>query len=622
MSEVTDVVVELEGDGRIHLYSAPPWEVPGLLPKIKSIPGANFRKTPTPHWTYPQSMDTMRTMRRVFEDLLVMGPDLMLWVRAAAAEEAARCRLAHLKNIQLKALPEWDPELYASLRKSQRVGAKYIAQRPSIIADQPGLGKTVQWCSSLVEGDRLEGVHLIAAPVTALDAVWRKELKKWLGMDATIVTGGAARRHTIIDDFFREVEQYPPEEGYAHFLVVNPEMLQIKQKKTDDGKVVSEEIRFPQLFSRPWTTFTVDEAQDYILGIKNATRMTQTGLGLMRVDAGHKTAISGTPFKGRPLKLWCFLHWLYPDVYRSYWQFVETYFHITDNGFGKDISDDPREDMKEEFYHLLDTVMIRRTKAEVIKELPPVDQQDVWVDMTPNQKKQYDDFLLGAEAKFGDVHVSATGILAELTRCSQIASAVMTAELVEHTRGDRVVKELEAKPTIDSGKIIWLEEALRERGVLGDDRWGEDKFVIASQSTEMLLLLERWLSKTHNVPTLRIDGSVSASRRTQAQQLFQAPGGARIMLIQTLTAKAIDLDAHCDEMFILDETFVPDDQEQLINRIHRASRIHQVTVWFIRTRNSIDENRMTLVADKENLQKTILDGRRGVEFARKLMGRS
>lgn len=619
MSEITDIVVERVGS-RIHLYSAPPWEMPGLKEMIKRVPGANWKKTDI-CWTYPLSMETCYALRRVFDDMLVVGPELAAWAQGAAAAHQERTRLCHLKNVQLKHVPKWYPEVYKAMRKYQRVGVKYLSQDNSLLADQPGLGKTLQFLMSLVEGDRLEGIHLIAAPVTSLDAVWVKQIEKWLGLPATYVTGSADKRRATIAEFFETVDEYPPSEGYAHFLIINPEMLSIKDVPLldENGKkqysekrelITVEERRFPELFTRDWTTFTVDEAQDYILGIKNANRMTQTGRGLMAIQAAHKVALSGTPMRGRPVKLWGILHWLHPDLYKSYWQWIDTYFTVTDNGFGKDISDEPAENIREAFYRSLDTVMLRRTKAEVLKDLPPKQYNDIWVDMTPAQRKQYESMVMSSEAKFGNVHVAATGILAELTRLSQIA----TSEMVMDGPGGK------PRPTGSSGKFERLFEEMHERGVVGDDRWGDNKFVVASQSTEVLNHLEVAFA-AEGVATLKIDGSVTQKGRTAAQAAFQAEGGARIMLIQTTTAKAIDLDAWCDEMFVLDETFVPDDQEQLEDRIHRASRMHQVTIHYIRTKNTIDETRKELVDGKENIQKLILDGRRGVEFAKRLIGR-
>jgi SNF2 family DNA or RNA helicase len=76
---------------------------------------------------------------------------------------------------------------------------------------------------------------------------------------------------------------------------------------------------------------------------------------------------------------------------------------------------------------------------------------------------------------------------------------------------------------------------------------------------------------------------------------------------------SITLDAYCDELIIIDETWTPDEQEQLEDRIHRVSRIHQVTIYRLVCKDSIDEYIKNRTLAKDVVQKEILDGRRGVE---------
>jgi SNF2 family DNA or RNA helicase len=69
----------------------------------------------------------------------------------------------------------------------------------------------------------------------------------------------------------------------------------------------------------------------------------------------------------------------------------------------------------------------------------------------------------------------------------------------------------------------------------------------------------------------------------------------------------------------MDETFIPDDQEQVEDRIHRVSRIHRVTIHYLYARGSIDESIAHSNVGKDEIQKKILDGRRGVKFALRLL---
>jgi SNF2 family DNA or RNA helicase len=80
---------------------------------------------------------------------------------------------------------------------------------------------------------------------------------------------------------------------------------------------------------------------------------------------------------------------------------------------------------------------------------------------------------------------------------------------------------------------------------------------------------------------------------------------------------AVTLDM-ADHLVLLDETTVPDDQEQVEDRIHRASRMHNVTIYYLRTRGTIEEEVAYIAAARQNVQKYLLDGARGVEYAKQV----
>jgi SNF2 family DNA or RNA helicase len=88
-----------------------------------------------------------------------------------------------------------------------------------------------------------------------------------------------------------------------------------------------------------------------------------------------------------------------------------------------------------------------------------------------------------------------------------------------------------------------------------------------------------------------------------------------------MTTKAggvsITLD-RADTVHLLDETWVPDDQEQAEDRIHRASRMHQVTCYYYRTKSTIEEEIADLTAEKADVNEAILDRRRNGYKASKI----
>jgi SNF2 family DNA or RNA helicase len=126
------------------------------------------------------------------------------------------------------------------------------------------------------------------------------------------------------------------------------------------------------------------------------------------------------------------------------------------------------------------------------------------------------------------------------------------------------------------------------------------------------------------IPTLKITGSVTGKARSAAVTSFNRPGGARILLMNTKAGGAsLTLDAYCDEMFIMDETWVHDDIVQLMGRINnRGKRIAVRIFHFFRTEGTIDE-RVAIQNDEQNeMQSRILDGRRGRQFAISLLRRN
>jgi SNF2 family DNA or RNA helicase len=82
-----------------------------------------------------------------------------------------------------------------------------------------------------------------------------------------------------------------------------------------------------------------------------------------------------------------------------------------------------------------------------------------------------------------------------------------------------------------------------------------------------------------------------------------------MVIVTTAGGVAITLD-QADSIHILDETWTPDDQEQLEDRIHRVSRVHNVTVYKYRSNNSIEQYIAGVNFDKAMINRNILELRR------------
>jgi hypothetical protein len=160
---------------------------------------------------------------------------------------------------------------------------------------------------------------------------------------------------------------------------------------------------------------------------------------------------------GKPVKLWGALHFLEPERSRPSGAGSMSGWRSEDNGYGKQVHgiQDRREDA---FWEHLKPYMIRRTKAEVLKELPPKQYVERWCEMTPQAAKQYEAMATDAELKIEEENLTATGILAEYMRLKQFA--VAHQKVKPHGR-----RQLKVSPPTSrqAARASW--SLLEERGI-------------------------------------------------------------------------------------------------------------------------------------------------------------
>lgn len=576
--------------------------------RAKAVPGARWDKEGRV-WTYPRSVETCLAAREVFGDALSVDQGLADWYRVEKGARDAHEALAARTDAALVQLPTRAPQLAAALRPDQRAGAAWVAtgyRNAGLLADKPGLGKTLEAIAGILERTDT-GQHLIICPKISVRNVWQLEWQRWAPwVPVYAARGTRAQRETVL-------ENYAHDPSPMKVLLIVAEMTRIKEKTQDDKKVF-DGYEYPDLFDHEWDTIVVDESQRW-MGSLTIVKGTLAGKGFKRLPLaadGFKLAISATPFGkgGRVQGMFGTLHWLWPDEFTSFWRWAGRYFRIEDeiiNRYGKTVKKiyGLREGSEEEFLKSFGPRIMRRTKEEVLPFLPPKQFVEVLCEMEPRQAKQYAQLSRDAEVTTMGGMLTANGVLAEITRAKQVADGE-----IDLNHNDEVVF------TGVSGKLDALMEKLDARGILTGD--GDTKVIVASQFNQFLdQVMERLMLA--KVDYHVITGSTSDNRRDRAMDEFQAEGGPRVFL---LNAKAggvsITLDA-ADEVHCLDELWNPEDQEQLEDRAHRASRIHQVTIYHYRSEGTIDQAIAEDVEAKRQVQHQVLDGRRGIEYVRSLI---
>jgi len=607
------------------------------------IPGcrADWDKSVTPHvflgWRYPLDMVTCRQFRRVFGPDLTVLPPLIEWSKAQVATERTmeEFREGVMANVDMSRVKDEAPALYDAVmsRPYQAAGVGFLlAGRTTILADDPGLGKTLQALAAVIQSDAR--TVLVACRRTATRTVWEREILRWtLGVEPFVAQGTRDQREKV----FRDFAEYDLEawgEGARKVLIINIEMIRARREEwcpATRGKCAypasSRPADHPQhqyranpdwpfLFDQEWDAIIIDESHNLLASQANiqSKHITLQRFGAMKLrlrDGGLKIAMSGTPFRSKPEKGWGTLNWLQPKnkQFTSFWRWAETYFNVDDGGYrgAKRIGGgakviEPKD--PDAWDAMLRPWYLKRTKHEAAPELPPIvfagtpsaDNPEgpcyVRLEMTDvngspsKQAKAYRQMVREAEANLDGGRITATGTLAEITRLRQFANAYAS-------RGEgRAVL-----PELPSNKIEWLLDFLQEREGTGV------KVVVASSFTEMVELTADVIRKELGLEVLTLTGATSDRDRADLVARFQDMNDPlRVVVInREAGGESITLDA-ADDMVVLDQPWISDKDEQLNARIHRVSRVHQVTVYRLVSVGTVDE----WMADMTEEQRDVL----------------
>jgi SNF2 family DNA or RNA helicase len=641
--------VEKVGD-RIHLRSEFKHK-----DTAKSVIGARWSKAAR-RWTYPLDMETCRRLRDAFGKQLEIGPELWDWAQQQRAKEANLTALSDISKIDLTAVvdlervPKVAPTMWEAMqnRPYQPVASLFMSEAVRCLnADQPGIGKTIETLGALVERN-VTGPILILAPKTSCLVVWPAEIERWLPEVPHTVTNIAGLDKTKREAAWEQFQHNLSLQGIAHgsntmhFLIANAEQVGIKKDTYCPAEICDGDedwcpeldkhlkrsvVRREFLHSITWNAVVADETHKWLINTRGKAA-SQVGYGFTKLRVAEDApmyALSGTPLKGKKWNLFGTLNWLWPRTYTSKWRWIESYFEVKDEekdigrrgtitvknitGRWKSLSDE------QAFYRSLQSVMIRRTKDE-LRDINPAwmpprkEYHDVWVDMDSKQRTAYRAMEKTSAAVLEGGRLTATGVLAEMTRLKQFAGSA--GKMVNGT----------FQPTLPSAKFDWLLQFLEERGIEPNWELSDDvqKVVIASQYTG---LIKMWASALvdKGIGCYVLTGETSDRDRQRQVDAFQQTDKVRVFLINTTAGGvSITLDA-ADDIILMDETWVPDEQEQVEDRVHRASNIeHHVNCWYIRTRGTIEEEIAKVNVAKAHANHVVLDAQRGLAFAAERFG--
>lgn len=648
---------------RIEIRSPRP--LPGMR---TTVPGAY--QTVAGYWTVPLSIESFILLQHKFGKELQPGNELKRWYNGIMHNRQQMKALANSKTAKLVNLPRVAPDLYRAMRKRkyQLVGAKFIADNPAtLLADDPGLGKTLMAMAGILEAD-IPGPYLIIAPKTSNDTTWNREIVDRLP---------SHHRAVILPEWRGDRERKIRLTRYTKdtWLIVHPEIVLVqsylicqkkgRSKKTGKlricGKRTAESSQqkltlscghmknsktkkelvenYPKLFDIEWGAVIIDESQDLLIVRKGTPTQRRRGARMLRVRAdGIKLAMSGTPYNSRPHQLWGTLNWLDPKTYSAFYRWAELYWQkggYTGYEIGEFISE--REKM---LWSSLDSIAIRRTKEEVAKDLPPkmyvgthLEPSDkdspigIWLPMDGKQQTAYQQMEETSIAHLDSGSLSAAESITELTRLKQLACAYGEIETrgawqTDKETGKRFYGPKEFfNPTLPSNKFNWIIENLEEWGYPKDPI---DKVVIVSFYSGILRTMARGIHKHFKVKPGRplctgITGRTPAKMRRPIIDAFNAVDGPQIMFLNVIAGgKSITIDS-ADRMILISQTRIPDQQKQAEDRIHRVSNPRHCFYYYLNSLGTVDVGTSIANLADDKISHRLLDGRRGVEYTRRIL---
>jgi SNF2 family DNA or RNA helicase len=458
---------------------------------------------------------------------------------------------------KLKDLPNFQPKLpstlQAELRDYQVDGFRWLSQLAhwgvgACLADDMGLGKTVQTLAAILNRAP-NGPTLILAP-TSVCTNWLGEAEKFAPTLNLLQLGTGDRKEALA--------QLQP----FDLMVCSYGLLQ----QEDVGKMLAEV---------EWETIVLDEAQ----AIKNAA--TKRSQAAMKLQGKFKVLTTGTPIENHLGELWNLFQFTNPGLLGS----LDDFNHKFANPIERQQDAMARMRLKQ----LIQPFILRRTKSQVLSELPSRTEIVLHVELSKEEKLFYEALRREALEKLADSSANAgqkhLQVLAEIMR---LRRACCNPKLV--------------KPQLNlvSSKLELFGETLEE--LLDNGH----KALVFSQFVDHLTIVREYLDK-QNISYQYLDGSTPAKERKRRVDAFQAGEGDVFLISLKAGGTGLNLTA-ADYVIHMDPWWNPAVEDQASDRAHRIGQQRPVTIYRLVAKETIEDKIVALHQHKRDLANSLLEG--------------
>lgn len=478
--------------------------------------------------------------------------------------------------------PAWRDSVGAmnvKLHPYQAEGILFAARkRRAFIGDDMGLGKTVEAIGAALLLRALGPVRrtLIICPAS-LKQQWKREIEKVSQADVSIISGPARERARLYGG------------ARTFFIILNYELLYRDLKQIAGLK--------PDLV-------ILDEAQR----IKNwETKIAQA---IRKLDSPCRFVLTGTPLENRLAELHSISEYLDPKSLGAAWKLAPTYARL---------DEEDRIVGYQRLDHLrarLNRYLIRRTRQEVLSQLPQRTDNCFWTPITGEQSEIHDHLakqvirLINKWRKFKRLTKEDMQRLFMLLTCMRMACNAygqydwksIELEVMTARRASAGLKAKIGSPKLEEFHRV-MADLLEVPG---------QKVVVFSQWERMLRLGElyiRDLLEERGARSVVFCGALSLKKREAEIQRFLKDPATRVFFSTDAGGVGLNLQEGSNCVVNLEIPWNPSVLEQRIGRVHRMGQKKSVQVMNLISSECIEERIFNLVAQKKALFEGVFDGR-------------
>ena len=431
-------------------------------------------------------------------------------------------------------------DLNATLRDYQVSGFEFFKtlsdyQFGGILADEMGLGKTIQTIAFLLSNKDKKSI--VITP-TALIYNWKNELEKFAPtLKVGLLHAAKSERGKILDNI----------DNYDVILTT------YTTYKNDIDKYKN--INFDYCI--------IDEAQN----IKNPDAIITKAI--KNVNAKVRFALTGTPIENNLMELWSIFDFIMPGYLYNKSKFKSIFVNNDKNII--------------ELKNLIKPFILRRTKKEVITELPDKIEQKIIIDLEKEHKRAYKGYVNLITRKIKENNQDNITVFSYLTKLRQLC---LSPELM--------VKNYQGK----NSKLDVLINIINDSS--------DEKILVFSQFTKVLEVIGKRLNE-ENISYSYLDGKTSAKDRVKLVEEFNTNNN-KVFLI-SLKAGGTGLNLTSANIVVhFDPWWNPAVEDQASDRAHRIGQKNVVNVIKLIAKGTAEERVINLQETKKELIEDVING--------------